>query len=117
VTTRRYRLSPWLIRALIAPATVGAYVLWDGPMPAYVGRSDNDLRQRLVHHALQGRGGYFSFDSVRSPGQAFNLECSLYHALAGSTTNLIHPARPRQQVTVCAFCFGGALAARLEDVS
>ncbi|GAB2646731.1 hypothetical protein GCM10009743_22980 [Kribbella swartbergensis] len=57
MTSRRYRLSPWLIRVIIPPATLGAYVLWDDSAPIYVGRSDTDLRRRLISHAIRGRVG------------------------------------------------------------
>lgn len=50
---RLYRLSPWLIRALIPVGYIGTYKLFrlGETEPIYVGRSDTCLRNRLLRHA------------------------------------------------------------------
>jgi predicted GIY-YIG superfamily endonuclease len=100
-----YRLRPWLVRALIPPALIGTYVLYRDRKPIYVGRSDRDLQQRLLQHAATIRGDYFTYDVHPNPMTAFDVECSLFHALADEVTNLIHPDRPNHQEATCLFCF------------
>lgn len=101
---RLYRLRPWLVRALIPPEQVGSYILYRAAVPVYVGRSDSDLRRRLLQHTGAGTAEYFSYDIHPSPWQAFQAECSLYHATIGQLTNRVHPRAPTSVATVCPFC-------------
>lgn len=104
VRARSYRLLPWLVRALIPPRRVGTYVLSNGGGPTYVGRSDNDLRERLLNHAATQKARYFTYQVYPTPEKAFIAECAAYHALKGSVTNLIHPAVPSGNKVRCPFC-------------
>jgi hypothetical protein len=104
VTGRRYKLQPWLVRALIPVNTVGTYVLYRADEPVYVGRSDRDLQQRLLQHAACCRGEYFGYDALWHPLAAFEVECSLYHALGHDVDNVIHPDHPDHLKAECPFC-------------
>ena len=101
---RLFSLEPWLIRAIVPPGLVGAYLLYRHERPVYAGRSDSDLRTRLMSHAYNNRADYFDFDVQPDPRRAFDLECALYHALAGQTANLIHPASPVSTDAGCFVC-------------
>jgi hypothetical protein len=107
---RLYRLSPWLIRALIPAAHIGTYALFKyaskGIKLIYIGRSDTCLRRRLISHAQRNRAEYFDYDIQWTPQKAFIAECAAYHALAHTTTNVIHPASPRRLAMRCPFCQG-----------
>jgi hypothetical protein len=97
-------LRPWLIRTLLPPSTIGAYVLWDQDTPVYAGRSDTSLRRRLLEHTANRSVQYFSYDAAPSVTAAYEMECSLFHALGPALRNAIHPHRPHAQHHDCAFC-------------
>ena len=101
---RLLSLEPWLVRALIPPGLVGTYLLYKGGYPIYAGRSDRDLRRRLISHAYNNRADYFEFDVHADSKQAYDVECALYHTLEGHTTNLIHPASPACTDLECFIC-------------
>ncbi|MFK0402735.1 hypothetical protein ACIQTT_10425 [Microbacterium sp. NPDC090225] len=110
---RRMLLTPWLIRACIPDGTVGTYTLWDSAGPVYIGRSDTCLRRRLLEHAAKWPVGiYFTFDVSHSVHDAFTMECSLFHALGDTTTNIDHPPRPRLGDPPCPFCASSFHATR-----
>lgn len=102
---RLLRLRPWLVRSLIPRQQVGTYLLYAATgAPSYVGRSDTDLRQRLLRHCTDRRGVYFTFDVHNSPLNAFEMECALFHLLGPSVTNRIHPDHPAYQPARCSYC-------------
>lgn len=102
---RLIRLRPWLIRALIPPGVVGSYVLYTTTgLPRYVGRSDTDIRRRLLRHCTDQRGAYFTYDVHNNPVSAYDMECAMFHALSPQLTNRIHPDRPDFHETSCVFC-------------
>jgi len=98
------RLSRWVVRALIPAGLIGTYILHRGGSPIYVGRSDTDLQRRLLEHSARARGDYFTYDVHYSPEQAFEVECSLFHALRPTITNVLHPDRPDHLTPLCPFC-------------
>lgn len=105
MTRRRlYRLHPWLVRALIPPDQVGSYILYRAAFPIYVGRSDTDLRRRLLQHAGAGTAEYFGYEAHPSPSHAYRAECSLFHAADGPLANRIHPDAPDHLDVECSFC-------------
>ncbi len=98
--------------------------------PEYVGRSDNNIKDRLKQHAsfkiqqeedyyliedkeieeLDGSEyGNFDYDACTSfrfiiletIKEAFNVECEMYHELEGSILNTNHPARPKNKNWPC----------------
>lgn len=103
---RLYRLSPWLVRALIPVDYIGTYSLYRfrEKEPIYVGRSDTCLRNRLLRHAHTKRADYFDYDIQWTLEKCFIAECSAYHALLDKIDNLIHPAPPKRLQIKCPFC-------------
>lgn len=101
---RLLRLKPWLVRATIPPGWAGTYILHRAGEPIYVGRSDTDLRRRLIQHCGTEKGEYFSYDTHYSATAAFEVECSLYHSLQDSIINILHPDAPNFSDASCPFC-------------
>lgn len=102
---RRFSLRPWLIRALIPSHRVGTYVLSHDTHVVYIGRSDTDLRRRLIEHARnRGPSIYFTYAIHRSSLLAYDDECSLFHAVGDSATNMAHPQSPAGTTAPCGFC-------------
>lgn len=102
---RLMRLRPWLVRAAVPAGLRGTYVLHrDDAQPFYVGRSDTDLRRRLLQHCAAGLADYFTYDVHLTAQVAFDVECSLFHALSGPLANVIHPDAPDGSGARCAFC-------------
>lgn len=58
----------------------------------YVGRSDSDVRGRLLQHIDEGYEA-FKFSYATSPKAAFEKECKNYHDFE-PRNNKIHPDRP-----------------------
>lgn len=76
--------------------SMGVYIFSrDGKTAIYVGRSDNDLRGRMLSSSNEGHGyKYFWFKYVTSPMRAYQLECEWYHKYE-PRDNTIHPAVPQ----------------------
>jgi len=85
---------------------MGTYLLFASGQtePVYIGRSDTNLRKRLLSHAKMGRADFFDYDVQWTLEKCFIAECSAYHALLGRTSNLIHPAQPYGLKIKCPFC-------------
>ncbi len=92
---------------LVVPRRPGVYVFYRGEwpgIPAYVGRSDTDLRSRILASAAHHWGiRWFSFQDAPSPLEAFDLECGYYHTLR-PTDNLMHPDAPAGTDIACPVC-------------
>ncbi len=116
--TRPIALRSWLVRLLIPSGLCGSYTLFSAAgSPTYTGRSDSDLRERLLTHAADARGDYFRFDIHSSAEQAYLAECSAYHAWGPSLENAIHPARPGGSCVQCPFCRPTLLSAFANRIS
>jgi len=70
----------------------------------YIGRSDTDLRRRILQHAAARRAEYFTYDVHHTAQHAFEVESSMYHSEQESLTNCIHPAAPKATRAQCPFC-------------
>ncbi|MGP3967391.1 GIY-YIG nuclease family protein [Streptomyces sp. 6N223] len=113
VTPIPLRLRAWLVRALIPPRRIGTYVLYTPTgQPLYVGRSDTDIRRRLLRHCSDRHGDYFTYDVHPSAVGAYDVECALFHLLSPQVSNRIHPSHPEFHATSCAFCLSSQRAAR-----
>ena len=102
-----FRADPKTIGALIPEDTIGAYVLFDGDRPIYVGRSDECLRGRLMRHEHLPKATHVMWAPRSTPLRAYHLEASWYHeirSLSSAEINKIHPARPKGTDVVCPFC-------------
>lgn len=86
---------------------MGSYILYRATFPIYVGRSDTDLRRRLLQQAGPGTAEYFGYDAHPSPSHAYRAECSLFHAADGPLVNRIHPDAPDHLGVDCSFCSTG----------
>ena len=95
-----YPLTSPEVSARVSANAIGVYMLTRAESGIfyvhYVGRSDDDLRRRL----LQWVGGEyrgFQFEYHETVQAAFEKECSLYHEFAGPQGRLgnsSHPQRP-----------------------
>ncbi|TLF92267.1 GIY-YIG nuclease family protein [Nocardia cyriacigeorgica] len=105
MTPRLLRLRPWLIRALIPTDHIGTYLLYNGDGDlTYVGRSDTDIRRRLIRHSIDRQAEYFTYDIHHSVTSAFDVECALFHLHAGVLSNRLHPDKPDFHQAICIFC-------------
>ena len=88
-------LWPSLIRGTVPRGALGAYCIYRGRVPVYVGRSDRCVRARLLAHAASRRGTHFVWEVAPTARAAFVLESLWYHRLLDrkEATNLVHPAR------------------------
>ena len=73
----------------------------------YVGRSDSDVRERLLQH-IGEKYEAFKFSYATSPKAAFEKECKNYHDFGGEEgklNNKIHPDIPNDSESCkCPYC-------------
>ena len=72
----------------------------------YVGRSDSDLKARLLSHVASGKYDRFKYSYATSPKATFEKECQNFHDF-GETKKLdndIHPDRPNGSGWECPVC-------------
>ena len=101
------KLVASVVRHTVPAGIVGAYSLGSNTSttPQYVGRSDTDLRRRLLQHSVKGRFDWFIATPTKDSYSAFYLECRSWHSLMRSPlTNRIHPAMPIGNAVMCPFC-------------
>ena len=107
-----YKLSTERIDEIVTKKSPGVYVLERGIDPDsfvvnYVGRSDDDVNDRLkkwvgIKDYRRFKFGYFS-----SPKAAFEKECIIYHDFdgpKGGLDNEVHPQRPEGSGWQCPSC-------------
>lgn len=99
-----YRLAPDVIRKLVPQGSPGTYRLHRDGHVVYLGRSDTDLRRRLLEHCLARRGDHFTWHLHTTALTAWTDECSQWHDLPLLAQNLVHPARPDGTTDRCSFC-------------
>lgn len=99
-----YRLTPDVIRQVVPGGSPGTYRLQRDGEVVYLGRSDTDLRRRLLEHAVARRAHHFTWHLHGSPVAAWTDECSQWHDLPRLAQNLVHPARPDGSADRCPFC-------------
>ena len=91
--TGPYALSRATILQMVSKTSPGAYVLSrSGNTAHYVGRSDVNLRDRLLDY-VNSTYQKFWFAYATSPRDAFEKECELFHDF-NPLDNRIHPQRP-----------------------
>lgn len=101
-----FRLAYDEITSMVPRVGPGAFMLGhkapDGRFYVdYVGRSDEDLRGKLLD--LIGSGSMFKFRQVSSSEAAFQAECELFHAFH-PPGNRIHPDRAPGTNWECSKC-------------
>ena len=109
--TGPYDLTPNKINAVVAQASPGNYALGhksdDTFYVSYVGRSDSDVRGRLLSWAgKKSKYESFKYAYASSPKAAFEKECRNYHDFGGSKKldNGSHPDRPDGTDWKCPVC-------------
>jgi hypothetical protein len=93
---RPLRLTMQMIASVIPPRTKGVYVLFaadvDGRLECqYVGRSDTDLRRRLLRHPHRHASSHFLFEPCDTASEAYRSEVRAYRRFR-PRLNLIQPA-------------------------
>ena len=69
--------------------TPGNYELADiNKDVVYVGRSDRNLRARLLNHQKTGKYEYFRFTTAKNSIEAFDEECRGWHLRKDFTKNI-----------------------------
>lgn len=100
-----FTLTAETISKLVTKKSPGAYAL--GRLTAagfyvdYVGRSDDDLANRLQNWV--GEYPHFKAGYYPTAQAAFIKECELYHDFTG-LHNKVHPARPAGTYWACPRC-------------
>jgi hypothetical protein len=107
LTSGPYPLTDAGVKAAVLSKSPGAYAL--GKMGAdgvfyidYVGRSDEDIAERLLKHAPEYYPQFF-FGYYSTSQAAHAKECWLYHTFK-PPKNLIHPAKPKNSRLACPEC-------------
>lgn len=103
--TGPYSLTAQNIDAQITKISPGNYALGtDGAKFTvnYVGRSDEDLNNRLK--SWVGSYTHFKWGYASSPMAAFLKECENYHDFGIHGDNKVHPARPGGSAWKCPRC-------------
>ncbi|MBI2861944.1 MAG: hypothetical protein HYX89_03895 [Chloroflexi bacterium] len=97
----KFTLTADDVRRLVTRTSPGVYILSHDTVARYVGRSDTDVRQRLLDHI--GTYRYFWFEYAVSDREAFYGECQLYHRY-NPPDNGVHPAVPPGTHYLCPVC-------------
>lgn len=111
-STRAWLFVPSVVRMTVPTGTPGVYLLGQVAgagstfVPHYVGRSDFDVRQRLMRHEKLTLATHFCVRLCRSAEDAFMRECFYWHALRDEQRlmNAIHPDSPDQTGLHCPYC-------------
>lgn len=100
-----YALTESGIDANVTRTSAGAYALGrvkdETFLVSYIGRSDDDVNDRLKDHVDDY--DRFKYAYFPSPKAAFEKECNLYHDF-DPPDNKIHPARPNNTNWSCPRC-------------
>ena len=104
-----YKLTKSVISSLFEKSKIGIYVLGnytnDYFKVGYVGRSDTDLRYRLLQHSKNNQYSYFYYIATNTIFEAFKLECREWHRFF-NIKNSIHPDAPNNIPYICPYCNG-----------
>lgn len=103
-----FELKQAVVKDLVTKRTVGTYrlgVLNSGCFEiGYFGRSDKDLRRRLLEHTREASFTHFSFDISETLFEAFRKECRDWHLVKDSCKNCMHPGAPMRLPYLCPYC-------------
>jgi hypothetical protein len=103
---RPFRFRPAVVRLVVPEGAIGAYLLFrvvEGVCRAvYVGRSDTDLRRRLLQHPHRALD-YFTVQGCGTAAEAYLAECRVFHLLEPEL-NQAHPAAVAGRKPECPFC-------------
>lgn len=103
-----HKLKPVEIKQLVPKKSVGSYrlgVFSDENLDVrYFGRSDTDLRRRLLQHAKEEKFSHFTFETANMLFDAFRQECRDWHMNISNIKNCVHPFAPKRLPYVCPYC-------------
>ena len=107
-----YELNKSTIESLIKDGLIGNYALGmksvNGSFVVhYVGRSDTDLKQRLIQHLDDDKPyPYFKFSIASNIREAYLKECKNFHDFGAESylDNKSHPSKPEGIKEVCPYC-------------
>lgn len=102
-----YSLTDEEIESNVSGGLPGVYALGsfrpDGSSAIeYVGRSDEDVRERLRLHTPYSHA-QFCFVYCQSAEEAYQIECELFHEFRPAE-NYVHPTHPEGSALHCAIC-------------
>jgi hypothetical protein len=99
-----HRLDNKYIDKHVVGGRIGVYILdkyQPGPFAThFVGRSDNDVADRLKKWVSDGGFLYFKVKYEPTTKVAYELECQIYHELK-PVENIIHPDAPDSTSYAC----------------
>jgi len=103
-----YKLDKDTVNKIVTKVSAGNYALGkknsEGTfLVYYVGRSDSEVNDRLLHWAKNSSRPLFKFSYASSIKDAFEKECKNYHDFNPSD-NDIHPDRPEGKTWECPIC-------------
>ena len=107
-----YRLTREKVDEIITMTSPGNYALGyvrdDTFFVYYIGRSDDDVNERVKQWVGEKPNIYthFKFSYATSTKAAFDKECKNYHDFGGSEKldNEYHPQRPYGKNWICLYC-------------
>ena len=107
-----YTLDLDTINRLIGDGVIGNYALGlktnNGSfMVKYVGRSDTNLKQRLIQHLSdEKKYPFFKYHVAQTIKEAYLWECKNFHDFGGEEylDNKVHPAKPEGLKDTCPYC-------------
>jgi len=102
-----YKLTEAVVKTLFGKNIIGMYVLGDYEEDyfkvGYVGRSDTDIRKRLLQHSKNNEYDYFFAIPTDTIFEAYKLECREWHRFF-DINNSIHPDAPNNLPYKCPYC-------------
>ena len=107
-----YEFNKEVIETLLEDGLIGNYALGNKSnngsfIVNYVGRSDTDLKKRLMQHLDENHTySYFKYSVAHSVKEAYFKECKNYHDFGAGVylDNKNHPARPDGVKEACPYC-------------
>ena len=103
-----YKLDEETVNKIVTKTSVGNYALGKKNEKGnfsvcYVGRSDSDVKNRLLYWVENSSRPLFKYSYTTSIKEAFEKECKNYHDF-DPTDNDIHPDRPEGKDWKCPHC-------------
>ena len=107
-----YEMNKDVIETVLKDGLIGNYALGNKSVNGsfvvhYVGRSDTDLKQRLLQHLTDNNPyPFFKFYVAESVKEAYLKECKNFHDFGAEKylDNKVHPAKPEGLKISCPYC-------------
>jgi hypothetical protein len=104
-----YELTAEEVERIVDDGRIGNYALGHRSSEEksfivdYVGRSDSDVKSRLLYWVENSKRPRFKYSYASSAKEAFEKECCNYHDFSPSD-NDIHPDKPKDKNYKCPVC-------------